>query len=182
MIRSIALIELNSIARGIGTADVMLKAAEVRLLFSKPTGPGKFIILVAGEVGAVKAAQRSGVDYGGQYVVDDILISNVHPDVIEAINCNATIDKVNAIGILEFFSIAASIVAADAAAKAAQVKLIEIRLGMGIGGKSYLTLTGDVSSVKAAVEVGANAVADTGMLLNKEVISSPRKEVFNNLL
>ncbi|MCB2352709.1 BMC domain-containing protein [Clostridium estertheticum] len=182
MIRSIALIELNSIARGIAVADVMLKSAEVRLLFSKPTCPGKFIILVAGEVGAVKAAQKSGVDYGGQYVVDDVLIANVHPDVIGAINCNATIDKVNALGILEFFSIAASIVAADAAAKAAQVKLIEIRLGMGIGGKSYITLTGDVSSVKAAVEVGANAVAQTGMLLNKEVIPSPRKEVFNNLL
>ncbi|WP_341473316.1 BMC domain-containing protein [Clostridium estertheticum] len=83
---------------------------------------------------------------------------------------------------LEFFSIAASIVAADAAAKAAQVKLIEIRLGMGIGGKSYITLTGDVGSVKAAVEVGANAVAQTGMLLNKEIIPSPKKEVFNNLL
>lgn len=182
MIRSIALIELNSIARGIAVADVMLKSAEVRLLFSKPVCPGKFIILVTGEVGAVKAAQRSGVDYGGQYVVDDILIANVHPDVIEAINCNATIDKVNALGIIEFFSIAGSVVAADAAAKAAQVKLIEVRLGMGIGGKSYVTLTGDVSSVKAAVEVGANAVAHTGMLLNKEVISSPRKEVFNNLL
>ncbi|WP_310889529.1 BMC domain-containing protein [Clostridium estertheticum] len=65
---------------------------------------------------------------------------------------------------------------------AAQVKLIEIRLGMGIGGKSYITLTGDVSSVKAAVEVGANAVTKTGMLLNKEIVASPRKEVFNNLL
>jgi len=182
MIRSIALIELNSIARGIGTADAMLKAAEVRLLFSKPICPGKFIILVAGEVGAVNAAQRAGTDYGGQYVVDHILIPNIHPDVINAINCNVTIDKVNAIGIIEFFSIAASILAADAAAKSAQVKLIEVRLGMGIGGKSYLTLTGDVSSVKTAVEVGANAVAQTGMLLTSEVIASPRKEVFNNLL
>ncbi|WP_304519266.1 BMC domain-containing protein [Clostridium estertheticum] len=53
---------------------------------------------------------------------------------------------------------------------------------MGIGGKSYITLTGDVSSVKAAVEVGANAVTKTGMLLNKEIVASPRKEVFNNLL
>ncbi|MCJ7689461.1 MAG: BMC domain-containing protein [Clostridiaceae bacterium] len=182
MIRSIGLIEINSIARGIGTADAMLKSAEVRLLFSKPVCPGKFIILVTGEIEAVKAAQRSGVDYGGQYIIDDILISNVHPEVIEAINCNATIDKVDALGILEFFSIAASVVAADAAVKSAQVKLIEIRLGMGIGGKSYLTLTGDVSSVKSAIEVGANALVQTGMLINKEVIASPRKEVFNNLL
>ncbi len=182
MIRSIALIELNSIARGIGTADAMLKSADVRLLFSKPVCCGKFIILVSGEVAAVNVAQKSGVDYGGQYVVDNILIANVHPDVIKAINCNDTIDKVNALGIIEFFSIAASVVAADAAAKSAQVKLIEVRLGMGIGGKSYITLTGDISSVKTAVEACANAVAHTGMLLNKEIIASPIKEVFNNLL
>lgn len=182
MIRSIALIELNSIARGIGTADAMLKSADVRLIFSKPVCCGKFIILVTGEVAAVKVARESGVNYGGQYVVDEILITSVHPDVIKAINCNETIDKVDALGIIEFFSIAASVIAADAAAKSAQVKLIEVRLGMGIGGKSYLTLTGDISSVKAAVEVGANAVAHTGMLLNKEVIAAPRKEVFNNLL
>jgi microcompartment protein CcmL/EutN len=182
MIRSIALIELNSIAREIGTADIMLKSAEVRLLFSKPVCCGKFIILVTGEVAAVKMAQESGVNYGGQYVVDNILIANVHPDVIKAINCNGTIEKVNAIGILEFFSIAASVIAADAAAKSAQVKLIEVRLGMGIGGKSYITLTGDVSSVKTAVQAGENAIVDTGMLLNKEVIASPRIEVFNNLL
>lgn len=182
MIRSIALIELNSIARGIGTADAMLKSADVSLLFSKPVCCGKFIILVTGEVAAVNVARKSGVEYGGQYVVDNILIANVHPDVIKAINCNDTIDKVNALGIIEFFSIAASVVAADVAAKSAQVKLIEVRLGMGIGGKSYITLTGDVSSVKTAVEASANAVAHTGMLLNKEVIASPSKEVFNNLL
>lgn len=182
MIRSIALLELNSIARGIAAADVMLKAADVKLLFSKPVCCGKFIILVSGEVAAVNVAQKSGVDFGGQYVVDDILIANVHQDVISAINCNETIDKVDSLGIIEFFSIAASVVAADAAAKSAQVKLIEVRLGMGIGGKSYITLTGDVSSVKTAVEVGVNAVIHTGMVLNSEVIASPIKEVFNNLL
>ena len=74
MIRSIALIELNSIARGIGTADAMLKSADVRLLFSKPVCCGKFIILVSGEVAAVNVAQKSGVDYGGQYLLSLIHI------------------------------------------------------------------------------------------------------------
>lgn len=182
MIRSIGLIELNSIAKGIATADAMLKAAEVQLIFSKPVCPGKFIILITGEVGAVKASVASGISGGGHFVVDHLLISNVHPDLIEAINCNTQVESLNSIGIIEFYSIAASIIAADAAAKSAQVKLIEVRLGIGIGGKSYVTLTGNVSAVKVAVNAGANAVGDTGMFINKEVIPSPRAEVFESLL
>lgn len=182
MINSIGLIELNSIARGIGTADAMLKAAEVQLMFSKPVCPGKFIILITGDVGAVNAAMASGLDFGGQYVVDKIMLASVHPELIGAINGTPDIDKVNALGVIEFYSIAASIVAADAAAKAANIKLIEVRLGIGIGGKSYVTLTGDVGSVKQAVEVGANTCIDSGMFINKIVIPSPRKEVFFNIM
>ncbi|QAT40376.1 BMC domain-containing protein [Clostridium sp. JN-9] len=182
MIRSIGLIELSSIAKGIATADKMLKAAEVQLIFSKPVCPGKYIILITGEVGAVKSSIASGISEGGHFIVDHLLIPNVHPDLIEAINCSTEIGSVNSVGIIEFYSIAASIIAADAAAKAAQVKLIEVRLGIGIGGKSYVTLTGNVSAVKVAVEAGANAAGDTGMFINKEVIPSPRPEVFQSLL
>ncbi len=182
MINSIGFIELNSIARGIGTADAMVKAAEVTLMFSKPVCPGKFIIMVNGDVGAVKASIASGLDFGGQYVVDNVLLASVHPELIGAINGTPDIEKVNSLGVIEFYSIAAAVVAADAAAKAANVTLIEVRLGIGIGGKSYVTLTGDVGAVNQAVEVGANTCRDSGMFINKIVIPSPRKEVFLNLM
>ena len=45
-------------------------------------------------------------------------------------------------GVMEFYTIAAAVVAADLAAKAADVHLMEVRLGLGIGGKSYVTLCG----------------------------------------
>ena len=58
--------------------------------------------------------------------------------------------SLKALGILEFFSVTGAIIAADAAAKAANVSLIEIRLGTGIGGKSFVTFTGDVARWRKA--------------------------------
>jgi microcompartment protein CcmL/EutN len=179
---AIGMIELNSIARGIETADYMVKAANVELIMAKPICPGKYVILIAGDVGAIESSVKVGEEIGAQYVVDKLLIPRVHPQLIGAINESTEIDGVNAVGVLEYFSVATAIVGADAAAKAAQVKLIEVRLGMGIGGKAFVTLSGDISAVNAAVEVGARVGTDNGFLVNKAVIPSPTKELFNKLL
>ncbi|NBI06141.1 BMC domain-containing protein [Senegalia massiliensis] len=182
MIRTIGLIELNSIAKGIETADAMLKAAEVNLILSNSICPGKYIVLISGDVGSVKSAVEVGKNIGREYIVDELILPSVHPQLINAINGATEIGDLNAIGAMEFFSIATSIVAADAAAKAASVNLIEIRLGFAIGGKSFVTLSGDISAVNEAVEAGSSIGKENGMLINKVVIPSPRKEVFEKLL
>ena len=182
IISSIGLIELNSIAKGIETADCMLKAAEVELLQTKSICPGKYIILIAGDIAAVSASVEAGIEVGGEFVVDSLLLPRVHSQVIEAINGVSQIKELYALGVLEFFSIASSIVAADTAVKTASVELIDIRLGLGIGGKAFITLTGDVSAVTEAVEAGARIAKESGMLVNKVVIPSPRRELFDRLL
>ncbi|WP_130805650.1 BMC domain-containing protein [Senegalia massiliensis] len=182
MIRTIGLIELNSIAKGIETADAMLKAAEVNLILSNSICPGKYIVLISGDVGSVKSAVEVGKNIGREYIVDELILPSVHPQLINAINGATEIGDLNAIGAMEFFSIATSIVAADAAAKAASINLIEIRLGFAIGGKSFVTLSGDISAVNEAVEAGSSIGKENGMLINKVVIPSPRKEVFEKLL
>lgn len=182
MIRTIGLIELNSIAKGIEVADEMLKSAEVNLLLAKTVCPGKYVILITGNVGAVQTAINHGEAAGQQYVVNKLLLPNVHPQVIPAINASSNVEKLRDLGVLEFFSIASAIVAADAAVKSANVELIEVRLGVGIGGKAFITLTGDVSSVNNAVTVGANTAIESGMLVNKAVIAAPNKELLQYLL
>lgn len=182
MIRTIGMIELNSIARGIQVADEMLKAAEVNLIFAKSVCPGKYVILITGNVGAVETAINHGVALGENYVVNKLLLPNVHPQVIPAINASGNVEKLKDLGVLEFFSIAAAIVAADAAVKSANIELIEIRLGVGIGGKAFVTFTGEISSVNNAVAVGANTALESGMLVNKAVISGPSKELLQHLL
>lgn len=182
MIGAIGLVELNSIAKGIETTNKMIKAAAVELLFAKAVCPGKFIVLVTGDVAAVKTSVEIGSSCGEHYVVDYFLIPNISKEVICAINGASSIENMHALGVLEFFSIAAAIIAADRAVKTATVDLLEVRLGIGIGGKSFITLTGDISSVTAAVEAAGIEAGENGMLVEKVVIPFPAKELFDNLL
>ena len=55
MERAIGLIETISIAGGIEAADAMVKKASVKLFLARPICPGKFIVLIGGDVEAVKA-------------------------------------------------------------------------------------------------------------------------------
>ena len=172
MIQAIGLVEFISIAKGMEAADAMLKAAQVELLEAKPICPGKYIALVCGDVAAVQSAVDTGKAIGAEAVVDDFLLPNVHPSVIQAIAVASQTGDIQAVGIIETFSVASLMIAADTAAKAGNVDLMEIRLGMAIGGKSFVTMTGDVSSVNAAIEAGAVMAAERGMLVEKVVIPS----------
>ena len=182
MITTIGLIEFNSIAKGIETADCMIKAAEVQLLFSKAVCPGKFMVLVAGDVGAVKTSVQAGKECAGHFMVDSLVVSSVHPQLIPAINATLEVKNRGALGVMEFFSIASAITSADAAVKAADVELIEMRLGMGIGGKSFVTLCGSVSSVQEAVDAGLAQASEKGLVISSCVIPSPSEDLFFQLI
>ncbi|MEG0873771.1 MAG: BMC domain-containing protein [Clostridiales bacterium] len=180
--RAIGLVEFVSIAKGIEAADAMLKAANIELLEAKPICPGKYIVLICGDVSAVENAVNAGKRIGGGHLVDDFVIPNVHPAVIKAISCATQVDELLALGIIESFAIASLIVSADAAVKTGEVDLIEVRLGMGIGGKSFVTLTGDVGSVKTAIAAGADICSEKGMLVETVIIPSPHKDLKSSIL
>ena len=176
---AIGMVELNSIAEGIETCDYMVKAAQVELIRSSTVCPGKYLILIAGDTGDVRAAMKEGESRGGECVVDTLLLPNVHPQLIPAISMATQTPPLGAVGVLEFYSVASAITAADIAAKAANITLIEVRIGYAIGGKGYVTLTGDVGAVRAAV---AAATRDAQLLVGTTVIPRPAKQVFDSLL
>ena len=144
---SIGFLELNSIAKGIEAADAVIKAAEVGLVFAKAGCPGKYYLLFSGEVAAVQASLDAGCTIGGSHVVDQCVIPRVHPQVVRAIGMTNLPEESGAVGVMEFYSVTASIYGADAAVKAADVSLLDVRLGTGIGGKSFVILVGDVAAV-----------------------------------
>jgi len=72
--------------------------------------------------------------------------------------------------------------AADAAAKAAAVTLMEIRLAMALGGKAFVTMTGDVGSVQASVAAGRQVIAEAGVLVSAIVISRPHPDVYREVI
>lgn len=179
---SIGLIELSSIAAGFLVADAMLKAAEVEIILSRSICSGKYMVLVGGDVAAVTSAVEAGATAGEGSVIDTFVIPNVHRSLFAALGGSVTVTQLDALGIIESFSVATMIEAADAAAKAANVQIVELRLAMALGGKAFVTLTGDVAAAQAAVDAGAAVVAAKGMLVNKVVIPAPRRELLTEIV
>lgn len=180
--RSIGLIELRSIARGMLTADAILKAADVELLRAHVVCPGKYIILIAGTISQVRSAIETGQNIAPDVVVDQFILPNVHPSVFPALTATTEVEQVKSIGVVETFTLAASIVAADIAVKAAPVQLIEIRLPFAMGGKAFTIFTGEIDAVRSAVNSAVAQLKDEGVIESFAVISSPHKDLIEKLL
>ena len=183
-LRTIGCVELNSISAGLHVADEMVKAAEVQLVLARPTCPGRYLVIVTGDTGAVKSSVEAGRAIGRDLVVDWFVIPSVHEAVIPAMNGTAVCPRINALGCIETCTTASCIIAADAAAKAGQVQLIELRFAAGLGGKAFIVMTGEVSSVRASVDAGVEVVNSdaSGPVLSHIVIPSPSAELKAQLL
>ena len=160
--QAIGLIETSSIAIGFSIADTVLKAANVEIIVNRTICPGKYMVLIGGTVDAVQTSVDAGVRVGAHTVGDHFVISSVHPEVFPAISGVTHLPELKALGVLESFSVASTIQAADAAVKSAPVKLIAIHIAMASGGKAFLTLTGEGAAVLEAIAVGAGLFALPG--------------------
>ena len=178
---AVGMVEFNSIAAGIDAADQMVKTAQVDPLFFKTICPGKFVAAVTGDVAAVSASVNAGRETHADALVDWFIIPNIHRDVIGALAGATTVSERGALGIIETFSAASIVVASDAAVKAADVQLLDVRVALGLGGKGYALMTGDVAAVNAAVEAGSASAAESGLLVSKVVIPSPAETAFEQI-
>lgn len=179
---AIGMLELNSISAGINTADEMLKTSKVVLLEAHPICPGKYMVLIAGGVEEVASSVQKGEEIGSSFIVDKLVISNIHKDIFPALTASAVINEIKAIGVVETFSASSAIVSADKAVKAAKVKLMDLRLANGMGGKSYFTLTGDIADVEAAMKEAEEELKDKGLIVNTVIIPHPHEQLTKALL
>lgn len=179
---ALGMIEILSIPVGIEASDALLKTAAVHLVSAQTVCAGKFICVVSGEVAAVRESVEAGAKTAGDALIDSIVIPNIHQDVIAAINACSEIGEAGALGIMETYSLAAAVIAADACVKAADIKLIEVRLGRGMGGKSFILLTGDVAAAHAAVRAAENLEEVGGMMSKSVVIPSPHPDLMKSLM
>ena len=182
MENAVGLLEWKSIARGIKATDTLLKTATVDLLQAGPVCPGKYIALFGGEVGAVQSAlEAARLDSGGD-VIDELMLARVDPSVFPALAGTTEVHEQAALCVMETFSAAAAIRAADTAVKAAIVQLMEIRIARGMGGKAIVLFSGEVGAVKAAAEAAAKTAMDSGLLVGYEVIPAPDPALWQKLL
>lgn len=183
-INSVGLIEISSVAAGFQVEDVMLKAATVQILMARTICSGKFLVVITGDVASVTAALEAGGKAAGASLIERRLIARLHPAVLPAISGSVDVNakELRSIGLIETFSAASIIDAADAAVKSANVTLLRIHLAMALGGKGFVLMAGDVSSVQAAVAAGSKAAAEEGMLVGRGVIAAPALELFRDYI
>ena len=179
----IGLLELCSVARGVEAADAVLKEARVEMLFATPVHPGKYVLLVTGAVQDVKASIARGAQLAGSDLVDQLVIPQVHEQIVPMLRRKGgTITgHLDAIGVIETTTVASTILAADLALKTATVDLVDIRIANGLGGKSFFTLTGEVSDARSAAAAGARHAQERGLLARDVVIPRPHPDLVRHL-
>ena len=179
---AIGVVETNSIPLGILAGDLMCKTAAVELVTAQTTCPGKYIVVICGEVAAVKSSVAAGIKNAGCSLVDSLIIPNVDERVVAAMNGGCPAEQVQAIGIVETFSLACAISVADISVKAADVDLIEVRLGRGMGGKSFVVITGEVAAVEASVTASVQTEENKGLVSSSVVIPSPHMDMIRAIM
>lgn len=177
---AIALVELDSIAIGIETGDAMVKRSPVEVIYAGTVHPGKYLVLVGGAVADVEEALEAGRAVGAGSILDAVLLADVHPDVVAAMRGVRRATTGEALGIIETSTVASIIDAADAGVKGARVRLLELRLADGLGGKAYLLFGGTVADVEAAIGIGLGRIVAPRTAISR-VISQLHAEMRDNV-
>jgi microcompartment protein CcmL/EutN len=174
---ALALLEVASLARGVAVADAVMKRATVELLECGPVSPGKYLILFAGGVAETDESLRAGIAMAGDSLLDQLFLPFAHEQLLPAIRAGVTGltqngDAEESAGMVELLSVSAALRSADAACKAADVRLQMLQLARGIGGKAWFILRGELDSVEASVAAATEA-AGRGLLAGAEIIARP---------
>lgn len=177
MNKAIAMVEMNNVTSGFLAADLIMKTAAVEVIFAKTVCPGKYLILFSGDISAVKASHDAACKQYASHVADSFVLGNPHESIFDAMLGVPQTDKLQALGIIETYSASSAVTAADIAAKTAIVSLIELRLAVGMCGKSYALITGSVAAVEAAVNHVKEQIKESAMLLDCAVIASPSPDL-----
>jgi bacterial microcompartment shell protein len=169
---AIALIELSSIAAGTYAADRMVKRSPVELLHAGTVHSGKFLILIGGGTAEVEESYREGMQAAPAEILDEVLLPQVHPRVVEALEGDRKLKKFESMVTLETSTVAAIVRATDAAVKGALVEVGELRLGNGLGGRGLSILTGNRTDVEAAAAIAVQSLAGRSGTLCHSIISN----------
>ena len=167
---TLGVVEAAGIASGTCLADGMVKAADVELLRASTLCSGRFLIVVAGDRGAVETSVATARD-SGRKLTGSFVISSVSPQLVAVLRHGEPAARGEALGIVESRFVSPAICAADRAVKRSQVRLLKFVTGQGIAGKAYFVLGGDVAAVREAVDAACEVLGSG--LVECVVIPSP---------
>ena len=181
---ALAMIELCSVAQGVVACDAALKRAQVQVEWARVYNPGKYVILLRGGEEEVAEALKAARLCAGEFEVDSLLLPHPHRQLNRALSRDALPTGLNAqelaldppaLGILECYSLCATLRAADAGCKESPVSLLTLRLDPSLGGKGCLLWSGTLDEVEAAQHRGRSAAG--AFLYHAQLIPRPHPEL-----
>lgn len=188
---ALGLVCTESFPAVVGTADAMLKSADVMLIGYEKTGAGQCTAVVRGGVADVRMAVEAGTQTAkqfGQYLaasliprplpnLEAVLPICIHLDALEKMGRGRMGN--HAIGLLETRGFPAMVGAADAMTKSAEVQVVAHQtIGSGL---CTVIIRGSLPNVAIAVEAGMHEAERIGELHAVMVIPRPLDELENSL-
>ena len=177
---ALALVELDSIARGYRVVDAMVKRSPVEILEANLVEPGKYLVLFAGGVAEVEESYSAALETGTGHLVDSMLLPMVHGAIVPGLRGYDNCKDPDTIGVIEATCVAAMLQSCDRALKDAEVVLAGLRLAPGLGGKAYFVVHGQQADVEAAAAVAEAVLVERKVQI--EVIARPHEDFLAYLL
>ncbi|HIK45760.1 MAG TPA: carbon dioxide-concentrating mechanism protein CcmK [Leptolyngbyaceae cyanobacterium M65_K2018_010] len=188
---ALGMVSTESFPAIVGTADAMIKAADVFLVGYEKTGSGHCTAIVRGGIADVRMAVEAGVKTAqefGQYV-SSTLIPRPLPNLEAVLPICARWDQLrrtsggklgsHAIGLLETRGFPAMVGAADAMTKAADIQLMSHEtIGDGL---CTILIRGSLPNVAIAIEAGIHEAERIGELHAVMVIPRPLDDLEDSL-
>ncbi|MCK6549677.1 BMC domain-containing protein [Myxococcota bacterium] len=178
---AIACLELATIARGIVVLDQMAKRAETKIVAARTISPGRYLILLSGTVAEVEEAVDAGLDWAKEDLVDHVVIRDPADALRDALKSAPEPAFGESLMIIETATVTTALLAADRTLKGAEVRLLELRLGAGLGGKGLFTLTGELHMIEAAKDI-LEAAVPMERVVRVELIAQPHPDLPKHLL
>ena len=182
MSKCIGFLEYISVGKGIEAADLISKNTAIDILLAAPNCPGRYQILFSGDVGAVNEAIDIANGIADFNFLDSLILPRIDDRVLSALFSPDITNIGDSIGVFETMTMTATIEGADTMVKTSDVEIIEMRLGKGLAGKSYVIVTGAVQDVQAAMDTALEGVKDRGVLISSVVIPSVNPELIQHLV
>ena len=179
MAEAVGILELQGIGPGYLAAHWIDKHTAIAMIFTGTICPGHFLIMFAGTVADVAWAQEQAAGLTESAVISQGLLTNIHPEVLPAVQNLQKKQPQGALGVFEVLGAASAVVAADSMVKGAAVELFDIRFAGGMGGKAVILCQGKVEAVEAALEQAARVV-DVKSLVGTAVLASPHPELLSH--
>ena len=168
--------ETNSVAAGMACTDEAIKASDISIIDSGAVCAGKYITVFEGSAASVKAALSvASFSIPSELFWFELYIARIHLSLLKALS-GVGLPVGESLGLYESYSVIQAIEAADQIMKRADISIVDIRLGRGLGGKSVVTFTGSLPEVKDSCSYLEGSMLPEGCISDVCILENPHEK------